>query len=144
MTEHMSLEHDTRELTAAERIALRKGLRTLSPLVSRLYGDLPRLSRSETAADLNRMTGIIREMRSTLLEFPDKPPQPEPWDLASRASWFHTPRDVDDLIDHAARDHDAWAIYAAWHAQADRPALMKTEQVRRSIAGYISEAAKRS
>jgi hypothetical protein len=69
---------------------------------------------------------------------PEEVPEPEPWDLASRASWFHVPRDVDDLIRYAARDHDAWTIYAAWYNQADQPALMKSEQVRREIAEYIA------
>lgn len=74
----MTLERDTRPLTDGEKTEIRYGLSQMRSLVSRFYGDLPRMERGTAAAELNRLTGIIRRMRSALLEFPDKPDQEKP------------------------------------------------------------------
>jgi hypothetical protein len=67
------LEHDMRLLTQDERSAIRQGLGEMWRLIDTLYRDLSGLGRGAVASDLNHMMAITRQMRSTLLEFPDKP-----------------------------------------------------------------------
>jgi hypothetical protein len=63
--------------------------------------------------------------------------------LAERAAWFHAKHDLDVLLSHTAKNHDAWALYAAWHAQADQPVLMSVAEARQSIAEYIDSISSR-